>query len=150
MAADDPLQLYEQLHCCSSVDAIHSIFELNVISFFLPARGCMTDNNLDHMRYIIRCVVGIGLVLFGITLMRGPADSSGIPVIIGFLVICAGALTLIISLLAWLFSAMKREDTIVDVPTRGRPADAAKPTPAPPQRTAWEIIRAIIYWWWRM
>ena len=94
--------------------------------------------------------MGIGIILFGISLMRGPADSSGIPVIIGALAIGAGALILIISLLAWLSSAMKREDTIVDVPTRGRPADAAKPTPAPPQRTAWETIRAIIYWWWRM
>jgi len=102
------------------------------------------------MNYIIRCLVGFGLILFGITLMRGPSDASGIPVIVGALVIGAGALILIISLVAWFSSAVKREDTIADTPTHGRPADTIEQTPLPRKRTVWGTIREIIYWWWRM
>jgi hypothetical protein len=110
----------------------------------------MTINSSKQMNYIIRCLVGFGLFLFGIALIRGPSDASGMPVIIGALAIGAGALILIISLVAWFFSAVKREDTIADMPTRGRPADAIEQTPEPRKRTVWKTIREIIYWWWRM
>ena len=102
------------------------------------------------MNYIIRCLVGFGLILFGITLMHGPSDPSGMPVIMGALAIGAGALILIISLVAWFFSAVKRENTIADMPTRGRPADTIEQRPVPRKRTVWGTIREIIYWWWRM
>jgi hypothetical protein len=110
----------------------------------------MTDNSFKHASYIIRCLVGVGLILFGITLMRGPSDASGIPVIVGALAIGAGALILIISLVGWFSSATKPEGTIVNVPTRGRPADASEQSPVPRKRTVWGTIRDIIYWWWRM
>jgi hypothetical protein len=109
----------------------------------------MTNNNFNHMSYIIRCLSGLGLILFGITLMRGPSDTSGIPIIIGALAIGAGALILIFSLGAWFFYAIKREDTIVDSPTRGHP-DATEKSPVPGKRTTWGTIREIIYWWWRL
>ena len=112
----------------------------------------MTDNSFKHASYIIRCLVGIGFILFGKTLMHGPSDASGIPVIVGALVIGAGALILIISLVAWFSFATKtkREGTTVNVPTRGRPADATEQSPVPRKRTVWGTIREIIYWWWRM
>jgi hypothetical protein len=112
----------------------------------------MTDNSFKHANYIIRCLVSVGFILFGITLMRGPSDPSGIPVIVGALVIGAGALILIISLIAWFFFAIKtkREGTIVNAPTPGRPADATEQSPAPRKRNMWGTILEIIYWWWRM
>lgn len=82
--------------------------------------------------------------------MHGPSDASGIPVIAGALLIGTGALTLIISLFAWLSSATEPEGTMVNVPTRGRPADGTGQSPAPRKRTVWGTIRQIINWWWRM
>jgi len=84
--------------------------------------------------------------------MRGPSDASGIPVIVGALVIGAGALILIISLVTWISFDIKtkREGTIVNAPTPGRPADATEQSPAPRKRNVWGTIRDIIYWWWRM
>jgi hypothetical protein len=110
----------------------------------------MKNDSFKQTNYIIRCLASFGLILFGITLVRGPSDASGIPVIMGALAIGAGALTLIISLVAWFFSATKREDTIAAVPTRGRPAAANEPIPVPRKRTVWGTVREIIYWWWRM
>ena len=110
----------------------------------------MKNNSFKQMNYIIRCLVGTGFILFGITLMHGPTDASGIPVIMGALIIGVGALILIISLLAWFFSAIKREYTIAIVPTRGRPADANEQIPVPRKRTVWGAVREIIYWWWRV
>lgn len=102
------------------------------------------------MNYIIRCLASFGLILFGITLMHSQSDASGIPVIMGALAIGAGALTLIISLVAWFSSAIKREDTIAGVPARGRPAAANEQIPMPRKRTVWGTVREIINWWWRM
>ena len=110
----------------------------------------MTERSFKHVSHIIQCLVGIGLILFGITLMHGTSDVSGIPVILGALVIGAGALVLIISLIAWFSSAIKREGTIVNAPTRGRPTDATEQSPALRKRTVWGTVREIIYWWWRM
>ena len=110
----------------------------------------MTEHSFKHVSYIIQCLVGIGLIIFGITLMHGPSDASGIPVILGALVIGAGALVLVISLVAWFSFDIKREGTTVNVPTRERPADATEQSPAPRKRTVWGTIREIIYWWWRM
>ena len=108
----------------------------------------MTDKNLNHMNYLIRCLVGIGSILFGLSLINGPSDPSGIPVILGALAIAAGGLILIVSLVTWGFFAVKRADTNADDPTHGRPDNTTEQHPEFSKINVWQIIRKIIYWWW--
>ena len=49
-----------------------------------------------------------------------------------------------------LLAAFRSLGLTVNVPTRGRPADATEQSPAPRNRTVWGTMREIIYWWWRM